>query len=144
MLSNTVVKMYKSFYNETPLVTAVGATIDGTIDKCMVTSDVVGTETQFPRMFRDLTKEDKNGEAGSQFVLLEFNTSCPVPEAMIRRRRRLFMDNPMSKTKMGIQMFLGMISDMSRQNMLLGSCRIMDRRRRWCCFGRICKTTNCR
>jgi hypothetical protein len=110
MLNNSVVKVYKSFHNEILLITAVGAPTCSAIDKCMMTSDVVGADSPFPRIVRDLTEEDENGEAGSKFVLLEFNTSRPIPHATVRRRRRLLNDGRM---RMNIHMYLGVISDSS-------------------------------
>ena len=82
-----MVKVYKSFHDEILLITAVSATTGGAIDECMMTSDVIGADAPFPRIFGDLTKEDENGEAGTKFVLFEFNTSCPFPKAMMRRPR---------------------------------------------------------
>lgn len=120
MLNNSVVKVYKSFHNEILLITAVGATTGAAIDKCMMTSDVIGADAPFPRIFRDLTKEDENGEAGSKFVLLDFNTNRPIPYATIRRRRRLLNDSWM---RMNIHVPLGVISDLSCRRMLLWSCR---------------------
>ena len=54
-----MVKVYKSFHNEISLVTAVSTFTRGTINKYMTTSDVVGTDTPFPRIFRDLMRTEK-------------------------------------------------------------------------------------
>ena len=82
-----MVKVYKSFHDEILLISAVSATTGGAIDECMMTSDVIGADAPFPRIFGDLTEEDENGEASSKFVLFEFNTSCPFPNAVVMRRR---------------------------------------------------------
>jgi hypothetical protein len=110
MLSNSTVKVYKSFRNEILLISAVSATTGGAIDERMMTSDEGGADTPFPRIFRNLTKEDENGEAGSKFVLLEFNTSRPFPQTMVRRRRRLLNSSRMGR-RMNIHNML--MSDLS-------------------------------
>ena len=79
MLCNSMIKVYESFYNNILLITAVAATCGDTIDECMMTSDEVRADAPFPRIVRNLTEENQNGEAGSKFILLEFNTSSPLP-----------------------------------------------------------------
>ena len=138
MLGNSVIKVYKSFHHEFLLITAVGATTGGAIDKCMMTSDVVGADAPFSRIFRDLTEEDENGEAGSKFVLLEFDTSRPIPHAMVRRCRRLLNDSWISR-RMNIHMCLAVISDLSCRRMMLWSCTTVARRSCWYLFGS-CRT----
>jgi hypothetical protein len=108
MLNNSVVEVYKSFHNEISLITAVGATTGGAINKCMSTPNVVGADAPFPRIFRDLTEEDENGETGSKFVLLEFNTSRPIPHTTVRRRRRLLNES----RRLNIQKSSRVISDL--------------------------------
>ena len=93
MFDNSGVKVYKSFHNDIMLISAVGAHTGGAIDKCMMSSDEVWADAPFSRIIRDLTEEDENGEAGLKFVLLEFNTSSPLPHAMVRRWRRFDSDS---------------------------------------------------
>lgn len=107
-----MVKVYKSFQNDICLVGAVGATLGGAIDKRVNGSDVVGAGAPVPRVFRNLTKEDENGEAGSKFILFKFNTNSPVPKTMVRTPRRHNFESGM-RMGMGMLNFLGVISDLS-------------------------------
>ena len=158
MLSNSTVKVYKSFRNEILLIGAIRATTSGAIDECMMTSYVRGAAAPFPRIFRNFTDEDENGEAGVQFILLEFNTSRPIIHAMVRSRRgRLVM--------MGWRMKTHMMNRGRRWRIMAGWCRYKTTRvggrrivascfswkttslgGRSCCqwylFGRVCKSTD--
>ena len=79
MFYDSMIKRDESFNNDI-LVAAVPAPFRRTFHECEMRADKIGANLPFPRITRNVAKEDEDGIAGTELVFLAFDPCGPFVE----------------------------------------------------------------